>query len=112
MKPLKRWLDAVTDSNAALPLVLLFFLNLVDEFDQVLYGVVAPEIQDTFGISEQAVITIATVSGALVIMSSVFIGVVADRYNRVTLTRVAAFGWMTHGECSPASPASSSCCRC
>ena len=44
MNPLKRWLDSVTDSNAALPLVLLFLLNLVDEFDQVLYGVVAPEI--------------------------------------------------------------------
>ncbi len=93
MKAIRKWIDDVTDSGAALPLVLLFFLNLVDEFDQVLYGVVAPEIQETFGISEQAVITIATVSGALVIMASVFIGVLADRYNRIFLTRVAAVGW-------------------
>ena len=69
MTRIRRWIDDVTDSGAALPLVLLFFLNLVDEFDQVLYGVVAPEIEETFGISEQAVITIATVSGALVIMA-------------------------------------------
>ncbi len=94
MNPLKRWLDAVTDGNAALPLVLLFLLNLVDEFDQVLYGVVAPEIESTFGISEQAVITIASVSGALVIMCSVFMGVLADRHDRVKLTRGAALLWM------------------
>jgi len=94
MTPIKRWLDTVTDSHAALPLVLLFLLNLVDEFDQVLYGVVAPEIESTFGISEQAVITIATVSGALVIMSSVYMGVLADRHDRIRLTRGAALLWM------------------
>jgi len=94
MRALRRWIDEVTDSNAALPLVLLFLLNLVDEFDQVLYGVVAPEIESTFGISEQAVITIATVSGALVIMSSVFMGVLADRHDRIRLTRGAALLWM------------------
>jgi len=94
VNPLKRWLASVTDGAAALPLVLLFLLNLVDEFDQVLYGVVAPEIESTFGISEQAVITIASVSGALVIMSSVFMGVLADRHDRVRLTRGAALLWM------------------
>ena len=31
---------------------LLFVLNLVDEIDQVAFGIVAPEVRDTFGVSE------------------------------------------------------------
>ncbi len=71
MSFIKRWIDNVTDSNASLPLVLLFFLNLVDEFDQVLFGVVAPEIGETFDLSDSSVISLATISGALVIMAVV-----------------------------------------
>ena len=45
-------LDGVTGGEAVVPLAVLFGLNLVDELDQVAFGVVAPEIRDTFGVSE------------------------------------------------------------
>ena len=82
-----------TAGRAALPLGLLFVLNLVDELDQVAFGVVAPEIADTFGISESTAITLTTIAGALVITTIVPIGYFADRHSRVRMTALAAVLW-------------------
>jgi ABC-type branched-subunit amino acid transport system ATPase component/predicted MFS family arabinose efflux permease len=92
-EPRDTWLQRVTGRRAALPLVVLFILNMVDELDQVAFGVVAPEIADTFGISEATAVTLATLAGALVITMIVPIGYFADRHNRVRMTGVAAVLW-------------------
>ncbi len=89
------YLGRLTGGAPALPLLLLFLLNLLDELDQVLYGVVAPEIGETFEIADSTVIAVSTISGALVIMLTVPIGILADRQNRVKMTTVAALGWAT-----------------
>ncbi|HUR49336.1 MAG TPA: MFS transporter [Acidimicrobiales bacterium] len=89
---LRRFAD-VTAGRAALPLALLFVLNLVDELDQVAFGVVAPEVADSFGISESTAITLTTIAGALVITAIVPIGYLADRYSRVRMTALAAILW-------------------
>ena len=54
---------------------MLFLLNMVDELDQVTYGVVAPNIRDTFGVSESTVVSVGALSAALVIMLVVPVGV-------------------------------------
>ncbi|MGQ0430993.1 MAG: MFS transporter [Microthrixaceae bacterium] len=92
-----RRLMAATGGASALPLIILFALNMVDELDQVTFGVVAPNIRDTFGTSEQAITSIAGITGAIVIMLAVPIGVLADRYNRVRMAGVAALAWAVMG---------------
>jgi ABC-type branched-subunit amino acid transport system ATPase component/predicted MFS family arabinose efflux permease len=86
-------LEELTGGATVVPILLLFVLNLVDEFDQVAFGVFAPEIRDTFGISDATFTRITTVPGALLIMLIVPVGVLADRYNRVKLIAIAAVAW-------------------
>src|SRR5687767_15334023 len=93
MSALRERLEKRTGGVSPFPLLLLFALNLVDEFDQVLFGVAAPEIGETFDLSDATVIAIATVAAALVIMLIVPIGVLADRRNRVKMTGLAAMAW-------------------
>jgi MFS family permease len=86
-------LGAVDLGAPTTPLAVLFLLNTVDELDQVTFGAVAPEIRDTFELSEQAVTTLAAVASALVISLIVPIGVFADRHNRVRMSAIAAAAW-------------------
>jgi branched-chain amino acid transport system ATP-binding protein len=76
-----------------LPLAVLFGLNVVDEFDRVAFGALAPEIRNAFHLSNAALTSITALSGGLSILLSVPIGYLADRTNRVMLSRIAALVW-------------------
>jgi MFS family permease len=89
----KRRLERVTGGADTTPLALLFALNFVDEFDQALFGVLAPNIRDTFDISETTLTSMVAVAIGLVVLLIVPVGVMADRYNRVRMATVAAFFW-------------------
>ncbi len=89
----RRMLREATGDNAKLPLLVLFLLNAVDELDQVTFGVVAPNIRDTFGVSEATIVTVGSLSAALVIMLVVPVGYQADRRNRVKMVSAAALIW-------------------
>jgi ABC-type branched-subunit amino acid transport system ATPase component/predicted MFS family arabinose efflux permease len=90
---LRERLAETTAGKAAFPLLLLFALNLVDEFDQVVFGVLAPEIRDSFAISDTLFTTIVTLAGALVILLIVPVSYLADRHNRVRMATIAAVAW-------------------
>jgi branched-chain amino acid transport system ATP-binding protein len=89
----RKLVQEATGDVSALPLLVLFLLNMVDELDQVTYGVVAPNIRDTFGVSERTVVTVGSLSAALVIMLVVPVGFRADRHNRVHMVSLAALAW-------------------
>ena len=93
MNRLRARLEEVTGGASIVPLVLLFLLNFVDEFDQALFGVLAPNIRDTFNMTEPELISLAAISGALVIILIVPIGVAADRRDRIKMATLAAFIW-------------------
>ncbi len=76
-----------------LPLVVLFGLNMVDEFDQVAFGALAPEIRNHFNLSSATFILIVSLSGALSILLAAPLGYFADRYNRVRIAQIAALIW-------------------
>jgi MFS family permease len=95
MNALQKRLQEITGGATTAPLLILFVLNLVDEFDQVAFGVLAPPIRDTFGISDATFTRITTVPGALLIMLIVPVGVLADRYTRTRLVAAAAAIWGT-----------------
>ena len=89
----RRMMREATGDEARLPLLVLFLLNVVDELDQVTYGVVAPNIRDTFNVSESTIVSVGALSAALVIMLVVPVGYHADRRNRVHMVSLAAVAW-------------------
>ena len=87
--PSKAWLG----SAGLFPLAVLFGLNMVDEFDRVAFGALAPEIRDAFNLSNASFISITSLSAGLSILLSVPVGYLADRGNRVRLSRIAGLVW-------------------
>ncbi len=76
-----------------LPLLVLFGLNMVDEFDQVAFGALAPEIRNHFNLSSASFILLVSLSGALSILVAAPLGYLADRYNRVRIAQIAGLVW-------------------
>jgi ABC-type branched-subunit amino acid transport system ATPase component/predicted MFS family arabinose efflux permease len=74
------------------PLLVLFGLNLVDEFDIQASLILGPEIRDAFGLTNAQLGTIRAVP-ALVGLLIPLIGFLGDRWNRVRLTWIGAVIW-------------------
>ena len=65
--------------------VVLTLLNSLDELESAAIFVLAPEIRATFGISEGAIVFIATASSAFFVLGAVPMGWLCDRVKRVPL---------------------------
>ena len=71
----------------------LALLNGLDELDREAAVLLAPEIQDTLGVSD-LVIAVITVGGmALVSVGGLILARLADRYRRPTIAGVATMAW-------------------
>lgn len=75
------------------PLVILFLLNAVDEFDSRAFLVLAPEIRDEFGLSVTGFNSIAGLTFILVLLGGLPVGFLADRFRRTRLVILAASLW-------------------
>jgi MFS family permease len=75
------------------PLFLLLGLSAVDRFDAIAFGVLSPELQKTFNLTDQKIAVISALTAAVPILLSVPLGYLADRVNRVRLSVLAAFIW-------------------
>ena len=84
---------AITGGASALPLLVLFGLNFVDEFDRVAFAALLPEIQDTFNLSDGGALALGGVTGVFTLIAALPLGIVADRFNRVRLAVAAAVLW-------------------
>ena len=84
--------DSVGDASL-FPLFLLLGLSAVERFDAIAFGVLAPELQHTFHLSDAGIASISSLTAAVPILFSVPLGYLADRMNRVRLAQVAAFVW-------------------
>lgn len=88
-----RRLAAATGGVTVAPLLVLFALNLVDEFDRVAFGVLSPEIRDAFGLSDSGIVAVGSIAGVTSLLAALPIGVLADRVRRVRLAAVGAAAW-------------------
>ncbi|HVV38233.1 MAG TPA: MFS transporter [Acidimicrobiales bacterium] len=80
--------------NASLvPLFILLGLSAVERFDAIAFGVLSPEIQKHFHLTDAKIATISGLTAAVPILLSVPLGYLADRVNRVRLSVLAAFIW-------------------
>jgi MFS family permease len=86
-------LRTITGGVPTRPLAVLFGLNLVDEFDRVAFAALTPEIRDAFGLSDTAIAAVALVSGVFILLASMPIGILADRFDRIRIVVVAALAW-------------------
>ena len=77
----------------AVPLLVLVALAGVQQFDLVAFGVLSPDIRNTFHVSEGAITVVAAVTGAVPIVFAVGLGYLGDRRNRVVLSAVTAVFW-------------------
>src|SRR5688572_847285 len=87
-------LEHITGGEPIGPLVVLFGLNLVDELDRLAFGVMAPDVGETFGIDDGDVVVIATLVAIAAIAAVLPVSYLADRFNRVRVVAFAAMSWM------------------
>lgn len=89
-----RWLLGITGGSPVFPLVVLFGLNAVDELDRTAFGILLPDIQESFGLDLQGVLTLVALVLAGALALQVPIAHLADRHNRVVITIVGAIAWV------------------
>ncbi|HVE75225.1 MAG TPA: MFS transporter [Actinomycetota bacterium] len=77
------------------PISMLFLLNALDEFDRAAFGTLAPEIRDTFGLSNTGFGLIVGFTSVLVLLGGLPVGLLGDRMPRTKLVAAAAVLWGT-----------------
>jgi MFS family permease len=70
--------------------VVLLIPNSLDELESAVLAVLAPDIRDTFGISDGAIVFISAASVAFTVLGAVPMGWLADRYRRGTIIGVSS----------------------
>src|SRR5688572_1996617 len=54
-----------------LPLLVLFGLNLADEFDRIAFATLTPEIRDAFDLSDEQIVAVGSLSAMFMLMSAI-----------------------------------------
>jgi MFS family permease len=72
------------------PLVVLIGLAGVQNFDIAAFGVLSPDIRDTFHLSNAGIDAVASLTAAVPIVFAIVLGHLGDRTNRVKLSSFAA----------------------
>ena len=90
-----RWRLRTAGEQSLYPLFVLFGLNAVDELDRTAFGVVLPEVGESFGLDTQGLLTVVALSLLASLLLAVPIGFYADRIPRVPLCILGAALWGT-----------------
>lgn len=83
---LRRTFERDTAGEWIFPLVVLSALYFFDEFDTAAVGTLAPEIQHSFGLSDQQFISLIIANISITALLAVPVGYLADRVSRTRLT--------------------------
>ena len=90
-------LGAILAASGRRTLGVLFVINLVDEFDRAAFNILAPDIQDSLGLSDRAVGLTGTIGGLIVLVGIVPIGILADRMRRTRLLAICTLATAAGG---------------
>ncbi len=72
--------------------VFMFLLNVIDDLPRAV-RVVAPDIQETFGLSDTALAGVLSFGGVALVLGAVPMATLADRIKRVTIIPIASLFW-------------------
>ena len=86
-------LRGLTGGLPFLPIGILFVLNFVDEFDRIAFAALVPEIRNTFDLSDGGISAVRALTGVFTLFAALPMGIVADRFNRVRISVIAALLW-------------------
>jgi branched-chain amino acid transport system ATP-binding protein len=86
-------LRRITGGAAMYPLFVLFGLNAVDQLDRVAFGVLAPNIRDSFGLSLAGILGLITLITPVTLAIGIPVAYFADRTRRVRLAVIGAALW-------------------
>jgi ABC-type branched-subunit amino acid transport system ATPase component/sugar phosphate permease len=89
----KQWMTDLCGGEAAYPLIILFGLNAVDELDRTAFGILLPEIRESFDINISTALSIVALSSVAALALQVPIAQFADRSKRIPLVVVGALTW-------------------
>ncbi|MDI2124608.1 ATP-binding protein [Yinghuangia seranimata] len=91
--PELRLRDGLSASGSAAFLVLMALVAF-DELESAALGVLAPELRDSFGVGNGAIVVISSAAGAFIVLGTLPMGWLADRYPRGRIAGCAgvAFG--------------------
>ncbi len=78
-----------TGGTAIFALVVLSLLYFFDEFDTAAFGVLAPNIEHSFHLTDQKFIALITANTSLLILAAIPVGYLADRIRRVPLVIIS-----------------------
>ncbi len=93
----RRYFDDITAGHALYPLLILFGLNAVDELDRTVFGVLGPEIRDSFGLTNQGYLTLIALTLLGGLLLEVPLAYYADRLHRVRIAVLGAAVWSLFG---------------
>jgi ABC-type branched-subunit amino acid transport system ATPase component/predicted MFS family arabinose efflux permease len=62
--------------------IVLLLLNSLDELESAALGVLAPDIRDTFGVSNGVIVFISAAASSFIVLGALPMGWLADRYKR------------------------------
>ena len=93
IEPRRGWLDKVTDGGPAYALLLLFAINFVEEAERDGFGILVPDIRNSFHLGLQGVLTVIALVSVVALAAQVPIAYLADRGNRVRLMLLAMILW-------------------
>jgi ABC-type branched-subunit amino acid transport system ATPase component/predicted MFS family arabinose efflux permease len=88
-----RWKTNTTGGAAIYPLVVLFGLNMSHELDRTGFGVLVPEIRDSFGLDLNGILTVISVALVAALILALPVGFYADRAPRLPLAIGGAVVW-------------------
>jgi ABC-type branched-subunit amino acid transport system ATPase component/predicted MFS family arabinose efflux permease len=80
--------------------VILLLLNSLDELEAAALAVLAPDIRDSFGIGNGAIVFISAAAGAFVVLGALPMGWLADRYRRPRIVGFASLLFSAAVVCS------------
>jgi branched-chain amino acid transport system ATP-binding protein len=83
----------ITGAWPAFPLLVLFGLNAVDEFDRVAFAVLLPEIRDAFNLSTAGILGLVALLTPIAILLGLPIAHYADRWRRTRMAAAGAAAW-------------------
>jgi branched-chain amino acid transport system ATP-binding protein len=89
----KQWMTDLCGGEAAFPLIILFGLNAVDELDRTAFGVLLPEIRESFDINISTALSIVALSSIAALALQVPIAQYADKSKRIPLVVIGALAW-------------------
>ena len=93
----RRFFEEITGGEALFPLIVLFGLNAVDELDRTVFGVLGPEIRESFGLTNQGYLTLIALTLLGGLLLEVPLAYYSDRLHRAAIAVLGAAVWGVFG---------------